>query len=284
MRVVGCIVTSAVVMLAAAAADPPKLAIQRLALHQFEDGPVLESSYEFVPGENGWFSCRMSGFQTEKKEDELQHVKLSWQARITDAAGVLLEKPQAGIIDETLRSQDKDWFPKFLVNFVMPPFAPGGNYKIAVVVKDELAKAEVSGNLDIRVRGEAVAPSETLVIRNFRFLRQESDTVGLRSPVYRPGATLWARFDMVGYKFGEGNRFTLDYGFAVLAADGKELFALPQAASESEESFYPQRRVFGGLSLNLDSKMPLGTYTVVVTVTDKVGNQTAEQRETFKVE
>lgn len=279
------VVLSAVVFLAGAltAAAQPKLAIQRLALHQYEDGPVLETSYEFLPGETGWFSCRIAGFQADQKGED-RHVRLSWQVRVADAAGVLIEKPQADVIDETLRSQDKDWIPKFLVNFLLPPFAPGGNYKIAVSIKDELANAEVSGELEFHVRGEPVAPSETLVVRNFQLLRQADDPTPLRAATYRPGATVWARFDMVGYKFAAGNRFSLEYGFALLTPDGKELFAVPQAASESEESFYPQRRVPGGLSLNLDSKTPAGTYTVVITARDTVGNQSTEQRETFRVE
>jgi hypothetical protein len=59
---------------------------------------------------------------------------------------------------------------------------------------------------------------------------------------------------------------------------------LPQAATESDESFYPQRKIPGGLSLNLDGKIPVGTYTVVVTARDTIGNQSVEQRETFRVE
>jgi len=71
---------------------------------------------------------------------------------------------------------------------------------------------------------------------------------------------------------------------AVLNADGKELFAQPEAAAESKESFYPQLIVPGALSLHLDPNVPSATYTLVVTVRDKIGGQTTEQRETFRVE
>ena len=40
----------------------PKLAFERLALHQYEDGPLLPASYDFLPGETIWFSARMTGF------------------------------------------------------------------------------------------------------------------------------------------------------------------------------------------------------------------------------
>jgi hypothetical protein len=102
--------------------------------------------------------------------------------------------------------------------------------------------------------------------------------------VYKPGTTLWARFDMAGYKFEANHKFSVDYGLAVLNADGKELFAQPEAAAESKESFYPQLRVPGALSLKLDPNVPPATYTLVVTVHDKIGGQVAEQRETFRVE
>ena len=44
-------ITAAALLLASALAAAPKLAVERLALHQFEDGPVLNATYEFLPGE-----------------------------------------------------------------------------------------------------------------------------------------------------------------------------------------------------------------------------------------
>jgi hypothetical protein len=262
----------------------PKLAFERLALHQYEDGPLLPSSHEFLPGETVWFSARMTGFESQPAGDN-RNVKLSWQVRIVDPGGTAVEPPKSGRLDESLRSQDKDWVPKFVVSFLLPPFVPGGTYHIPVTVKDELANSEISGDLEFHVRAESIEPSETFVIRNLRFLRNENDTEALRPPVvYRPGATLWARFEMAGYKFAANNKFSVDYGLAVLNAEAKELFAQPEAAAESKESFYPQLRVPGALSLHLDPNVPAATYTLVVTVRDKVGGQTAEQRETFRVE
>ena len=152
-------------------------------------------------------------------------------------------------------------------------------------VKDELAASEISGDLELHVRGETIAPSESFVIRSFRFLRNETDAEALRAPVvYKPGSTLWARFEMAGYKFADNHKFSVDYGLAVLNAEGKELFAQPEAAADSKVSFYPQLRVPGALSLHLDPNVPLGTYTLVVTARDKIGDQTAERREAFQVQ
>lgn len=261
-----------------------KLAFERLALHQYEDGPLLPASHEFLPGETVWFSARVAGFESQPAGDN-RNVKLSWQVRILDPDGVAVEPSKTGRLDESLRSQDKDWVPKFVVSFLLPSFIPGGTYHIPVTVKDELAGSEISGSLEFHVRAESIEPATSLVIRSFRFLRNETDAEALRQPVvYRPGSTLWARFEMAGYKFEANHKFSVDYGLAVLNADGKELFAQPEAAAESKESFYPQLRVPGALSLKLDPNVPAATYTLVVTVRDKIGGQTAEQRETFRVE
>jgi len=261
-----------------------KLAFERLALHQYEDGPLLASSHEFLPGETIWFSARVAGFESQPAGDN-RNVKLSWQVRLLDPGGVAVEPPKSARLDESLRAQDKDWVPKFVVSFLLPSFIPGGTYHIPVVVKDEIAESEISGDLEFNVRAESVEPSATFVIRKFRFLRNESDAAALQPPVvYRPGSTLWARFEMAGYKFETNNKFSVDYGLAILNAEGKELFAQPEAAAESKESFYPQLRVPGALSLHLDPNVPAATYTLVVTVRDQIGRQIAEQRETFRVE
>jgi len=261
-----------------------KLAFERLALHQYEDGPLLPSSHDFLPGETIWFSCRITGFESEPAGDN-RNVKLSWQTGLLDPNKTAVEPPKTGRLDESLRFQDKDWVPKFVVSFLLPSFIPGGSYHIPVTVKDEIAGSEISGDLEIHVRAETIEPSASFVIRNFRFLRNEDDTAALRPPItYKQGSTLWARFEMAGYKFEANNKFSVEYGLAILGADGKELFAQPVAAAESKESFYPQLRVSGALSLRLDNNVPLASYTLMVTVRDKIGGDAVELRETFSVE
>jgi hypothetical protein len=263
-------------------AQPKQIAIERIALHQLEDGPVLAAGYDFVPGETAFFSCRLNGYQILKKEEE-QSVNLTWQLRILDPAGVPIEKEESGRIAESVSPQDKEWKPKLLTHFMIPAFAPTGTYRIPVKVKDEIGGTEVSAELTFHVRGHQVEPSETLVLRNFQFLRSEDDRVGLREPVYHPGEMLWARFDIAGYKFGENNRFSVEYGLAVLRDTGEELFSQPAAADKSDESFYPQRYVPGVLSLTLNQGVAKGSYILVITVRDKIGNQTWELRRPFQV-
>jgi len=260
----------------------PKLALDP-ALHQFEDGPILSTEYQFVPGETAYFSCIITGYQILKK-DENQSAKLSWQIRTLDPSAIPIDKDQAGVIEGRILPQDKDWKPKFLASFIVPGFTPSGVYHVKISVKDEVAGAEVASDLPFRVRGRSVEPSETLITRDFVFVRAEDDQVPMHPAVYHPGDMLWARFDITGYKFDENNRFSVEYGLAILNAAGAQVFAQPDAAKESKESFYPQRFVPGVLSLSLDPNVPKASYTLVVTVQDKIGNQTWEIKQPFQVE
>jgi hypothetical protein len=259
------------------------LATERLALHQFEDGPILPASHVFLPGEPIFLSCRLKGYQLAQNRDEQKFVKLAWRVQVTDPAGVPLARAASGRVDQQVFEQDKEWLPKFLHDFVMPPYAPPGKYKIAVTVRDEVAGADFETSLEFQVRGHIVEPSTELVVRNLHFLKTEADAPGLDPVVYRPGETLWARFDITGYQFAEKNRYAVEYGLAVLKESGDQVFAQPAAASDANESFYPQRYVPGALSLNLNADVPLGQYTLVVMIEDKISGKKAEARGAFAI-
>lgn len=275
--------TIVVMALASVVCAQPKLSIEAPALHQFEDGPELAPGYEFVPGETVYFSCRIVGYQILKKE-EAQSVNLAWRMRAFDPAGVPIVKEESRRLEEAVSSQDKEWKPRFPTSFIVPGFAPTGTYKIAITVKDEIAGAEINTEVAFRVRGHDLEASDQLIARNFQFLRSEDDKVPMRPPVYHPNDSLWARFDITGYKFAENNRFSVDYGLAILDATDKQVFSQPSAAADTNASFYPQRYVPGALTLHLDPNVPKGAYTLLITVQDKIGNQTYETRQPFQIE
>jgi hypothetical protein len=155
--------------------------------------------------------------------------------------------------------------------------------RIDVRVQDEVAKTEVKTELQLKVRGRDVPPSDSLTARNLHFQRTETDASALDPAVYHPGETLWARFDITGYKYGPKNKYDVEYGLAVLRENGEQVFAQPAAADDAHESFYPQHYVPGAISLNLDPMVPEGSYTLVVTMRDKVGGQSAEARAPFRI-
>src|SRR5262249_4844529 len=159
-----------------------------------------------------------------KSTDPQRSVKISWRASVFDPAGIAIEKGKEGRIEGRLSPEDKEWVPKFLLNFVIPPFAPPGKYRVFVEAKDEQAAREAHADFMFQVRAREVEPSDTLVARNFRFLSGEDDTVGTRTGVYHPGETVWASFDLTGYKFGPNNHYAVVCGMAVENSEGKQLF------------------------------------------------------------
>jgi hypothetical protein len=268
------------------AAVPARAAfsVDSIALHQFEDGPELGPAHAFLPGESVFFSCRLTGYQSVVTGDNQRSVKMSWTLDVADPSGTPLVAGTKGEIAEPVFPQDKNWYPKFLYHFNIPPFAPVGAYRIKVTARDEVAKADLTSQLEFQVRGHAVEPSPVLSARNLRFVKDENDGPALDPAVYHPGETLWARFDMTGFKYGDKNRYSVEYGLAILRESGEQVFAQPAAASDSNESFYPQRYVPGAVSLNLQPNVPEGSYTLVITMSDKVGGQTAEARREFRIQ
>ena len=270
----------AVQLAAIAAPAPKKLAIVRLAMAQSDDGLAVLADQYFVPGETIFFRCGVEGFQKTEKDE----IHLTYKVSAQDARGILLLAPEAGIVKTTLSPEDKNWSPKIRYTVIVPPLADSGEYQVVVQVKDELANTSAEARATFTVKGHDVAPSDTLVVRNFRFLRTEDDTQALEVAAYRPGDALWARFDMTGYKVNEKNLFDIGYGLQVLSFDGSVAYSQPEAATAKEQPSYPQRYQPGELNLNLPQDIAKGEYTIVLTVRDNLGKQITETREKFSIE
>jgi len=267
------------------AAEKP-LAIVHTVFAQSEDGPPVASDEDFVPGETIHFSCQAEGVRKVDKPNDYgkQNISLKFQIAVRDKSGALLKPVQEGKIETIVTQEDKDWMPKLRETIVVPPLADTGEYMIQVKLSDELAKTTEEKSVTFHVKGRDVAPSDTLTVRNFRFLRNEDDEKPLPVAAYRPGDSVWGRFDMTGYKLGDKNQVDIEYGLTVLREDGSIAYTEPTAADQKVQSFYPQRYQPGVLNLNLAKDQPLGKYTIVLAVRDNIGQQMYETRETFSVE
>ena len=258
------------------------LQVTELLVRQYEDGPPAPRDYEFLPNDIVHLSFRIANF-TIGKEDR---VRLSYRIEALDPEGRPLAEPETGRVDTEITFKDKEagWRPIVRYQVMVPPAAPSGDYTLVVQVEDEFSKATARGQANFRVRGRPVSRSESLVIQNFNFYAEETAMEPLGRPVYAPGTSVWSRFDITGYKLGPNNRFSIEYGIRVIREDGKVLFEQPVAAQEERESFYPEWHTMGLFSLNLAPDISRGAYRVVVTVRDRIGNQTYEGEYTFRVE
>ena len=256
------------------------LSIVNVTISDSDGGAALPSGFTHVAGETLFLSFQVAGY----KASSAAKVYLTYKIDASDPHGVPLVEPLAAEIADTLAPEDKNWKPTVRQEIQVPPLADSGVYKIAIAVKDEIGHTAASQEVAFTVRGHTLEPSDTLVIRNFRFYRGEQDTEPLPKGAYRPGDAVWARFDITGFKYGPDNTIQVSYGVAVIAASGKELWSQPEAAVEKSQSFYPKRYVPGSMSLKLQSNIRPGEYGMVITAHDQLGNQTYEARQNFTIE
>jgi hypothetical protein len=263
----------------------PKLAIVSAGVEQVEDGPFVSSEFSFVPGDYVHFAFQVTGFKTTGGDYAAgRQLALTYQLALLDQAGEVLERQEDDKINEDITPQDKNWAPKRRGAFLLPPFIGAGTYHIRLNVHDEYGKSDVSRDFPFRVGGREIAPASSISIQNFRFLRGEQDGHPLESASYRAGSTVWARFDMTGFKTGPKNAVHLQYGVSVLRPDGSVIFEQPEAANENMELDYHPQFVPGVLSVTTTPSLARGEYTMVVSVHDLIGKQDQTSNYKFHIE
>jgi len=261
-------------------AGAPALEVVRPIIAQSDGGIPVPTGFEHVPGETLFFSCRVAGYS--KTAEEKVHIAYSVQA--FDAKGVPLTEIYKNELVADVTPQDKEWMPKIATEIQLPTLIAGGTYKVVVKAEDVFAKTNAELAVPFEVRGHELEPSDTLVVRNFQFLRSEEDTHPMEKAGYKPGDPVWVKFDITGYKYGEKNKIDVSYSTSFLSPSGKVLWTQPEPAVEQSESFYPKRYVAAQMGLNLLPNTRPGEYTIVLTVKDAVGGQSFESKHAFTVE
>ena len=256
------------------------LEVVRPIVAQSDGGIPVPAGYEHVAGETLFFSCRIAGYA--KTPEEKVHVTYSVQA--FDPKGVPLTEIYKNEMITDVAPQDKAWMPKISTEIQIPPLVGAGTYKVLVKIEDLVANTKAELGVPFEVRSKTVEPSDTLVTRNFQFFRGEDDTQPLQKAAYRGGDGVWTKFDIIGFKYGEKNHIDVSYVTSVISPSGKVLWTQPEPAVEQSESFYPKRYVAASMGINLLAKTSPGEYTIAVKVTDAVGKQTCETKQTFTVE
>lgn len=258
----------------------PALTVVRPVIAESDGGVPLPVTFEHVPGEILFFTCRVTGFT--KSADDKIHLTYSVQA--FDPKGVPLTELYKNEIRTEVTPQDKEWMPKIETEVQIPPLVASGAYKLVVKAEDVLAKTTSELAVPFEVRGHPLEPSDTLVVRNFKFYRSEEDTRPVEKTAYRGGDAVWARFDITGFKYGDKNQIDVSYSASVISPGGKVLWTQPEPAVERSESFYPKRYVAASFAINLLAKTTPGEYAIQVTVKDAIGNQAFETKQMFTVE
>jgi hypothetical protein len=261
------------------------LAIVDAGVQQSEDAPFVSPGFRFLPGDYLYFTFQISGFAIQStNRGEIRKISLSYEVRPEDANGVPLTPSSTDAIDAELTPEDKHYTPKRRVSFLLPGFLTAGEFHIHVIAKDLLAKSETSKDFPFRIGGLELKPATTLTLENFRFLRKESDEEGLEVAAFTPGDTVYARFEIVGFKTDAQNAYRLSYGVTVLRPDGKPYLQEPKAAELADKNFYPAQYLPGDLNVTTSATSARGQYILLVTVHDLLANTTYQAKKVFSIE
>ncbi|MBV9499929.1 MAG: hypothetical protein JO138_11195 [Acidobacteriaceae bacterium] len=261
------------------------LAIIDAGVQQSDDAPFVSTEYHFLPGDFVYFTFQVAGFRIKSDDStETKQISLEYEVIPEDAKGVPLTAAEKGSIKDTLQPEDKNWTPKRRAHFLLPSFVAAGEYKLHVTVKDLIANTEVARDLPFLIGGVKIQPSPTITVENYHFYRREDDRQPLEVPAFSPGDSVYARFDMVGYKLGPDNGYHLGYGISVSRPDGKPFINQANAAELQASSFYPAQFVPGNINLTTPRNALRGEYVLVLTVRDLNSNQTYESKQAFSIE
>lgn len=262
------------------------LAIVNAGIESAEDAPFVAPDYMFNPGDFVYIVFEISGYKAAGDEYKgPRHISLKYKAEPSDENGVPLAAAAQGDIDQEIGKEDKNWLPKRRASFLLPSYLAKGVYRVNLTVEDALAKSKQTKELPFNISGPKITPGGGLQVQRFRFQRSQEDGTGLEVAAYRPGDTVWARFDMTGFKTGQANAVDLSYGVTVFRPDGKSLFSQKSAAREKlQGEFYPPQFLPGVLSVTTTKDLSPGEYRLIVHVNDLLGKQTTEFAQSFRVE
>jgi len=235
---------------------------------------------KFLPGETVYLRFDIDNFVRTPDNN----VKVSWVVTAADPKGVPIVPPMSGSKQATLQPEDKDWLPRARQSIAVPSPAPGGTYKVHIKATDEIGKTTAEADTTFAVSGPELPPASELMVRYFGFYRSDADPKPLDTPAYKTGDTMFAHFQIAGFKYGPGNAVDVNYGIAILGPAGNVMYTQDPAVEEKTASFYPKPFVDANMNLSLNPGTKAGQYTLVITARDNIGNQKTEIRKTFQVE
>ena len=117
-----------------------------------------------------------------------------------------------------------------------------------------------------------------------------SDSTGGRKmrPHCHPACTgpaiRWGKFDVAGFRIEADNHFHAECDVQVRDAEGKVLFAQPNAISRDAKPDYPERYLPGIFSLEIRPGTPKGQYAIAVISRDQLSGQSSESVFPFAID
>jgi hypothetical protein len=258
--------------------------IRDFVFRQFEGGPAWDAGQTARSGDNLVFSFSIGGLKTFETDNEEKKIRYEWTAQALDPKDVALAEPLSGKQEAEILPEDKDWVPKISGTVKLPDFLPGGSFHLTVSVRDAVANVSTKSEFSFPVAGPPNKAADTIVIQDVRFFREEASNEPISPAAYRPGDTIWIRFQMSGFQANSAKEVHVRYGYELKNPAGKVVFSQPQALEERRSYFYPPAYLPAILSFTPDAKVPRGEYTVFVAAEDAVSGQQVQSEQKFRIE
>ncbi len=256
---------------------PPRLEIVKADVLDSAGGYSIPPDSTFFPGETVYLRFEVGGYT----RGEYDRVKLSWRIDSFGPGGDRFTMAEGGEIDTELAPQDSEWRPIIRHSPTVPPHAEAGGYRVLLKVVDELNRAQTSRRMVIHVRGQQVPPDNQLTVRNFTFSKVEGGAP-LPELLLDPGTTVWATFYITGFHMAADNSFDVHAELELRDEEGEVLYTFdPQG--EQGSPYYPRRWLPGSFRLDLDEDIRPGGYSIVLSLDDRLGNQSVQERKPFRV-
>src|SRR5579872_5487470 len=200
-------------------------AIVKPVVAQSEGGDALPASFKHGAGETLFFSCNISGF-TKSNENQ---INLAYSVQAFDPKGVPVAEIYNGTSKESVGPEDTEWLPTIETQIVLPDILLPGAYKIVVKAEDLLNKEVADLTVPLEIGGRNVTASPTLILKDFRWFHNEEEQQPMNQPLYHAGNSMFMRFVIAGYKYGEKNKVDVSYTPSLVLESGKTIWSQPEA-------------------------------------------------------
>ncbi len=260
------------------------LRVAYTSFSRYDGGAPMPQPITFLPGDQVVFRAKVSGFRTAEIGYQEFRVKLSYEVSAIDFRGLVIGKLKKGELDEPVHKEDKEWLPTLEYKFLIPAMAEYGSARLRMKIRDEVSQKEAVFEENILVNGKRLPALNSVSVIDFGFYRRQEDRSPLPAGVYRAGDTLWAKFDLAGFRIEDQNHFHAECDVQVRDAEGKILFEQPAAISRDARPEYPERYLPGTFSLEIRPGTSKGKYAIVVIAHDRLSEQSSESAFPFTID
>jgi len=265
-----------------ATAGAQQLAVADLSVSDFQGGLVTPTGFQFRSGQTVYVSAAAAGFEI-RGDDNLIH--LEYRLEAVDCLGHPFQRPLTGRIYREFPRTENAAPPVFRGRFRIPDFPYPGEGHIRVSITDKFSGQVAHEEASFEVFSEFPDPAGEFEIARLRAVKSEFDATPVPSPVIAAGQAISVKFLLAGFRYRAAeNDYDLRYGITILGPGGKQLLSVPAAAAESNAAFYQKPYVEGLASVRMERTVKPGNYTLVVSATDKIADQSVKASMPFRVQ